>query len=192
MQAHLFKVDTVMLTRRTLVRRFRENDGPTVYELFQNNHQRLSDHFPFTLREVSSPEAAEVFVRHKLSAWLLQSEYAFGVWDSDEAKLIGYAAFFNLDWRIPEGRLTFFIDENYGRRGIMTEVVAHLTQYAFEQLKLERVYMLTAQDNYAAQRLLRKCGYRREGDLRNAFRRPTGGLLDMMLFAYTREENEKV
>lgn len=191
MQKHLFQIDTVILTPRAVVRRFRESDGDALYELFQNNHSRLSDHFPDTLHQVKEKTEAEFFVRKKLAAWLLQEEFCFGVWENENARLIGYVSLFNVDWHIPEGRLTFFIDKEYSNRGIMTEVLLYVTRFAFEQLRLERIYMRTAQDNYAAQRLARKCGYRREGDLRNAYRKQSGELLDLMLIALTRAEYEK-
>lgn len=43
-------------------------------------------------------------------------------------------------------------------------------------------------DNVASQRLARKCGFRREGDLRSDYRRPSGELADTMLFGLTRPE----
>lgn len=191
MQAYLLNIDTVLLTPRTLARRFRENDGPLFYELTQNNSALLSDHFPHTLNQVRDPESAEYFVREKLANWLQQQEYCFGIWESEEAKLIGYISLTSLDWHLPEARLTFFIDQSYSSQGIMTEVLLHLLSFAFEQLRLERIYMRLAQDNYPAQRLARKCAFRREGDLRNAFRRPSGDFFDVMLMALTRAEYEK-
>jgi len=191
MQKHIFNIDTVLLTQRAVVRRFRESDGESLYELFQNNHSRLSDHFQDTLLLVKEKADTEFFVRQKLARWLLQEEYCFGIWENENAQLIGYVSLFNIDWYIPEARLTFFIDKEHSKRGLMTEVLLHITRFAFEQLQLERIYMRTAQDNYPAQRLARKCGYRREGDLRNAYRKQSGELLDLMLIALTRAEYEK-
>lgn len=191
MQAHLLNVDTVLLTPRTVIRRFRENDGAPLFELVQNNYAQLSDHFPYLLERLRSGDDTEFFVRDKIARWLLQKEYAFGIWQSEEARLIGLVSLLHIDWQVPEGRLTFFIGQGHGNQGIMTEVLLHLQTFLFRQLRMERVYVKMAQDNFSAQRLARKCGFRREGDLRNAFRRPSGELLDMMLMALTRAEFEK-
>ena len=70
----------------------------------------------------------------------------------------------------------------------MTEVVARVLTFAFKQLKLEKIALRTLADNAASQRLARKVGFRREGDLRSEYRKPSGALLDMILYGLTREE----
>ena len=72
----------------------------------------------------------------------------------------------------------------------MTESTFAVVQFAFRQLKMEKLYVRTAMDNYSSQRLARKCGFRREGDLRAAYKRPTGVLEDMMLMGLTVEDFE--
>ncbi len=187
MRAKLFHIDTVLLTNRCVTRRFREGDGVHFYELVQRNSQYLSDHFPRLLSEVDSPEGAESFARRRLAGWLLQEDYAFGVW-STEAQLWGFVYLFNIDWLTPKGEISYFIDRDHTGQGIMTEVVARIIRFAFVELQLEKLILHTLIDNYPSQRLARRVGFRREGDLRGEFRKPTGPLLDLMRFGLTREE----
>ena len=191
MQPHLFQVDTALVTPRTVVRRFRENEGEAMYNLVAENTHRIYDYFPETLESVSSKDTGEAFVRRKIAEWLLQNEYAFGVWEHKNARLIGFLRIFNINWGVPAGELAFFIDKSYEGKGIMTEVVQAALRFIFEELNIEKLRLRTATDNYATQRLARKCGFRREGDLRAEFRRPSGELIDVMLFGYTKAEFEK-
>ncbi|RMF04838.1 MAG: N-acetyltransferase [Bacteroidetes bacterium] len=188
MQASLFNIDTAVLTSRTVIRRFREGEGKAFYELLQTNRSYLEDHFSTLLAQVPQPEQAEIFVRQAMANWLLQHSYAFGVWHTGDAKLIGYVHFREIDWDIPAAELSYFLDYAYTGQGIMTEVIARMVQYAFRQLKLDKLRLRTLIDNYASQRLARKVGFRREGDLRNEYRKPAGNLVDIMLFGLTREE----
>lgn len=192
MQPHLFQIDTALVTPRTVVRRFRENEGESMYNLVAENTSRIYDYFPETLDSVNSKEAGEGFVRRKIAEWLLQTEYAFGVWEHKNAKLIGFLRIFNINWGVPAGELAFFIDKDFEGKGIMTEVVQAAIRFTFEELNIEKLRLRTATDNYATQRLARKCGFRREGDLRSEFRRPSGELIDVMLFGFTKSEYEKV
>lgn len=192
MLARLLDVDTALLSQRTVVRRFRENDGPAFYELLRDNHARLVDHFPRMLRELSDADQAEFFMRRKLSAWLLQEEFCFGLWENESAALIGMLRVFRLDWSLPKAEVSYFIDQNFGGRGLMTESMLHLLQFCFEQLEIEKLMLRTAMDNFNSQRLARKCGFRREGDLRTEFRRGGGELIDVMLFGLTRTEFQKL
>ena len=191
MQHHLFSVDTALLTPRCVIRRFREGDGRPFYQLLDNNRDYLAEHFPHLLTETgpgSSPEEAEAFVRQRIAYWHLQLDYAFAVWDAEGDDLIGYVHLLDLDWGLPRGEMAFFIDREQARRGLMSEAVARVVRYAFRQLRLEKLIMLTLSDNYPSQRLGRKVGFTREGDLRNEFRRPGGALADLTRFGLTREQ----
>ncbi len=188
MLARLLDIDTALLTAHTVVRRFREGDGASLYDLVQDNHQRLYDYFPQTIRMVSSKEEAEFFVRQRLADWHLQQEYTFGIWHSKATELIGMVRVHELDWKLPDAELAFFIDQRYSRKGLMTEVLRALLNFSFNQLALEKLRLRTGMDNIAAQRLARKCDFRREGDLRGDFRKPSGEIADVMLFGLTRAE----
>jgi RimJ/RimL family protein N-acetyltransferase len=73
-------------------------------------------------------------------------------------------------------------------QGLMTEALRVVQPFAFKQLVLEKLLLRTAMENVASQRLARKCGFRREGDLRGDFRKLSGELIDTMLFGLTRSE----
>ena len=189
MRPDLFTIDTALLTPRCVVRRLREHDGAAFYELLRDNGEYVQDHFPYLIAEVGgSVEEAEAFVRRRISAWLLQQDFAFGIWSNDSTELIGYVHLFEIDWELPIAQLSFFIDRKLAKQGYMTEVLARVVRFGFRQLGLEKIYLLTLADNYASQRLARKIGFGREGDLRNEFRRPGGTLVDLMRLGLTREQ----
>lgn len=186
MRSALFHIDTALLTSRCVIRRFREGDGSPLYELLQRNHTHLIDQFPSILSEADSPEGAEAYVRRKLAGWLLQEEFAMGIWDA-EAKLLGCIHIFNIDWHTPKGEVSYFIDHQHSGQGIMTEVLSRIVQFSFQDLHMEKLNLHTLIDNYNSQRLARRVGFSREGDLRNEFRRQSGTLVDLMRFGLTRE-----
>jgi len=186
MMQQLFHIDTVLLSPHTVIRRFRENDGEAFYEMLDNNRSRIEELLALSVADINSKEVGEAFVRRKLSDWLLQQSYAFGIWDTNGGKPIGFVELFRIDWSVPKSCIVFFIDKEYENKGIMTEVIREIGRFAFAQLNMERIELYTASDNFPAQRLARKCGFRREGDLRAFFRKPSGELLDAMLLVLTR------
>lgn len=188
MQARLLQIDTALLSQHVLVRRFREGDGAALYELVEDNYSLLYDAFPRTLKEISDPEHAEFFVRRRLADWHLQKGYCFGIWHNQTTELIGLVRLFHIDWETPKGEVGYFIDREYMGQGLMTEALRIVQQFAFKQLVLEKLLLRTAMENVASQRLARKCGFRREGDLRGDFRKLSGELIDTMLFGLTRSE----
>jgi RimJ/RimL family protein N-acetyltransferase len=188
MQSHLFSVDTALLTNRVLIRRFREGDGAAFFELLQNNTAQIQDHFASLAEEVTHPQEAEAFIRRRLAAWLLQEEYLFGIWRSDEADLIGFIGFTDLDWQAERAEISYFLDQRHTGKGYMTEAMARVITFGFKQLQLFKLALKTLADNAASQRLARKVGFRREGDLRAEFRKASGAREDIILFGLTRQE----
>ena len=188
MRQELFNIDTALLTNRCVVRRFRENEGETFQQLIDNNRDLLQDHFPLLVGEVAASNAtAEVFVRERIANWLLQNDFAFGIWSNETTEMIGYIHLFDLNWQVPAAELSFFLDREHVKSGIMTEALARVIRFAFRQLDLEKIYIKTLADNYDCQRLVRRVGFSREGDLRNEYRKPGGTLVDLVRFGFSRE-----
>ncbi|MBC6992910.1 GNAT family protein [Neolewinella lacunae] len=188
MDAALFDIDTALLTNRCVVRRFREGEGKHLYRLISDNQDYLTDHFPILVAEAgANPNAAEAFVRERIANWLLQQDYAFGVWLNETTELVGYVHLFDINWSVPAAEISFFIDHQQVRKGLMTEVLARVVRFGFKQLALEKIYLRTLSDNFPSQRLARRVGFSREGDLRNEFRRPGGMLADLVRFGFSRE-----
>jgi RimJ/RimL family protein N-acetyltransferase len=188
---HLLDIETALLTERTVFRRVREGEGAAFYKMFQNNYVRLKDFFWILSEKVNTEADCEMWVRDRLAAWLRSEAYFFGIWDKDSAKLIGFISLENVDWSIPRSEVEFFIDKDYAQQGIMTEVLNKLVDFAFDQLKMQKIAIRTAMEYYPPQRLARKCGFNREGDLRAEYRRPSGEMMDIMLFGLSYTTYEK-
>jgi RimJ/RimL family protein N-acetyltransferase len=166
----------------------REGDGVDFFNLIQDNSSYIEDHFPHLVNQIKDEDTAEAFVRQRLAHWLLQEEFTFSIWRNKEADLIGFVSFREVDWEVPRAEISYFLHQDHAGKGIMTEVLARMVQFAFRQLELNKLSLKTLVDNYSSQRLARKVGFRREGDLRNEIRRDSGALFDIMLFGLTREE----
>lgn len=183
MQERLFHLDTALLTPRTVIRRFREEDGEAVYQLVYPNLSWLADFGTPWNASIHTLADAERYVRVQLADWLRQEGYGFGIWDKDQARLIGLLHLDRIDWQLPKGELAFFLDPEFSRKGLMTEVLIKVLAFAFEELGLQKVKLSLDVDNYPGQRLARKCGFRREGDLRMERRKHGGELTDILLMA---------
>lgn len=110
--------------------------------------------------------------------------------DTKEGQHIG-----NLDLRqvSPEHRvanLGIMIGErDYWGRGYGTDAVRTLLRLAFGDMNLNRVWLMTGENNPRAQACYRKCGFREEGRLRQD-RYLDGRYLDTIIMGVLREEFE--
>jgi len=91
------------------------------------------------------------------------SEYAFGIVLKEIDKVIGVIDIFNIDWKDKNAELGYWLGKKYWGKGLMTEAVKLMLKFAFEKLKLHRVYAGVFEENIASRRVLEKTGFKLEG-----------------------------
>ena len=64
------------------------------------------------------------------------------------------------------GEIGYFIDEKYWGRGIVTQAVKELEKFILSNLNLHRIEIRMAKGNKASQKIAIKCGYKKEGIMR--------------------------
>lgn len=86
-------------------------------------------------------------------------------------RLIGEVKLTQISWRTREAELMVFIgNPNYRGKGFGSKVVKKVLAQAFVVLKLRRVYLRVYQYNARAVRCYLRCGFKKEGVLRNRYR----------------------
>jgi RimJ/RimL family protein N-acetyltransferase len=96
---------------------------------------------------------------------------AFAIVDGDDA-FLGLALAPHIDRKAGEAELGYVVARGARGRGIATEAVRRLTRWAFEEQGLERLTLIVDVANVASQKVAERCGYVRDGVLRNAYVKP--------------------
>ena len=80
-------------------------------------------------------------------------------------------------------RIGYWVAAGARGRGTCTRALRLLVRYALDDLKLQRVDLITDPDNLASQRVAEKVGFQREGVLRAHLRHPDGRIRDSVMFS---------
>ncbi|NUO82992.1 GNAT family N-acetyltransferase [candidate division KSB1 bacterium] len=86
--------------------------------------------------------------------------------------------------------LGYWLGEAFWGRGIMTEAVCAVTDYAFQNAETQRVYACVYAWNPGSTRVLEKAGYQLEGRLRKHARKD-GMFVDEFIYGILREERQR-
>lgn len=111
----------------------------------------------------------------------MQPETFFAIATSTE--VIGSIGF-NLgqDVHRRTAELGYWLAEPFWNRGIITEAISAIVQYAFGNFDLVRIFAEPYASNFASARVLEKCGFVYEGRLKaNVYK--DGKVLDQLLYA---------
>jgi RimJ/RimL family protein N-acetyltransferase len=163
-----------------LIRSFRASDEASLVRHANNRKVwiNLRDRFPhpYTLLDARS------WIR-TASAANPETHFAIDV----KGEAIGGAGFtINDDVFRRSAEIGYWLGEEYWGRGIATATLKALTEYAFANYDLCRVYAGVFEWNAASARVLEKAGYRLEARLRRHVTKD-GKTIDELLYASTRE-----
>jgi RimJ/RimL family protein N-acetyltransferase len=73
----------------------------------------------------------------------------------------------HIDHAAAEAELGYIVAAAAREHGVTTEILRLLTQWAFNDQCLLRVYLIIDVDNHASHRVAQRCGYQREGVMRS-------------------------
>jgi len=140
----------------------------------------LRDRFPFPYTDRDA--------RNWLDAVIgLEPETNFAIDVAGEAVGgIGYTIQFDVDRRSAE--IGYWLGESVWGRGIATEALMAVTDHAFANHDLCRLFAHVFDWNQASARVLEKAGYAFEGRMRKSVTKE-GQTIDQLMYAMIREEN---
>lgn len=90
------------------------------------------------------------------------------IYDEDTHKLIGHVGLYKLDNYCKKSEYGILLaDDNSRGKGFGTMCTKVMIDYAFDVLKLHKVYAEVISENKASVRMLKKCGFKVDGILRD-------------------------
>ena len=81
----------------------------------------------------------------------------------ENGNLLAMGGLTSIEREVNKAEMYIFVNPNSQRSGIGTEATKLLCRYGFEHLGLNKIYLETNEDNYAARRVYEKCGFLLEG-----------------------------
>lgn len=102
--------------------------------------------------------------------------------------LIGSVGFYDYDAEVRSMEIGYDLDPAFWGRGLMTEALTTILDFAFERLDVNRAQAIAMPRNRASRRLLERLGFTREGVLREHGHDETGALVDDVMYSLLRRE----
>jgi len=140
-----------------------------------------------TIPHPYSEEQARAWIAARTSQSSTGKEIVFAVVTREDAQLIGAVGLREIDAEHSQAEMGFWIGVPSWGRGYATEAARRVVRYAFEELKLNRVYAHHMVRNPASGRVLEKLGMKREGLLRQRVRK-WGVFEDVVLLAILHDD----
>ena len=144
------------------LRRLRESDVEDFY------HYIIDDNVKKYLSDADIPSSLEN-AKSELMYWahlytLYKSIY-WGIATLEDDKLIGTCGFNHWNRMHRRAEISYDLAFSHWGRGIMTQAIKSITEFALSKMDVQRVQATVAVDNISSIRVLEKCGYQKDGIL---------------------------
>lgn len=162
------------------VRSYRVGDAASLAHHGNNRRvwENLRDRFPHPFTEAKGAE----YIARVLGS---SEQTSFAI-DVGGAAVGGISLHRGSDIEQASAELGYWLGEEFWNRGIATRAIQLVTDYAFNDLELLRVFAVPFTSNIGSYRALEKAGYLREGRLRQSAVKD-GRVVDQYLYARVRD-----
>lgn len=138
-------------------------DAQALFELTEQSRVHLREWLPW-LDSTTSVEDTKNFIRFSLKGFA--DHASMNTLILYHGEIAGTAGYNLIDWPNRIAFIGYWLGQDYQGKGIMTEVVKGLTDYALSDLKLNRVEIKAAADNQKSRSIPERLGYVEEGRIR--------------------------
>jgi RimJ/RimL family protein N-acetyltransferase len=174
----------ILETRRLSLRRLTERDAA---QLAMLAGQREIAHTTISIPHPYSERQALEWIQKMNGHASSPGDVVFAATLRDTSELIGTVGLRAINSEHSHAEMGFWIGVPYWRQGFATEAAAAVLRYAFENLRLNRVFAHHMVRNPASGRVLQKIGMKPEGRLQQHIRK-WGLFEDVVLLAILNEE----
>lgn len=152
--------------------------------IIPSNLNFFSEGIPTLAKEVA-------WIRSILRRMKNKEEFVFSVFNCDCKQFIGTVGLHEIDWQNKNARVGIMIaNEEFRGHGFAQEILVTLQNWAFDALKLNKVFMNFRADNEKMHRIAEELGYREVGTLRQEYFWK-GRFLDFVRFESILEDYQK-
>ncbi|CAF1193952.1 unnamed protein product [Adineta steineri] len=142
----------------------------------------LRDQFPYPYTEKHADEWI------KMTATSIFSKNCYFAIEVENKAVGGIGIMLGEDVHRCTAELGYWLGESYWNRGLMSEAVRLMKDYAFDSLpQLQRLHADPFSSNIASAKVLEKVGFQFEGRLKKSVINRNGKVLDQLVYSFIRE-----
>lgn len=140
-------------------------DSEKIFELTEHSREYLREWLPW-LDTTTKVDDTEAFIKMSLQGFVEGASLQTVILYHGQA--VGLAGFNQINRANQTAYIGYWLAEDYQGNGIMTRVAQALTDYAFTELKLNKVEIRAAVENTKSRAVPERLGFVQEGTIRQA------------------------
>jgi ribosomal-protein-alanine N-acetyltransferase len=159
-----------------------DKDAKSLNELMVSNAERFKRYFPKTLSSNLTLEDSERYIIDKTLELQSHECYTFAIKEKTTENIAGLIIVKKIDFETRQAELAYGIGSQYEGNGLVTSAVKEVSDFAFNELNLNTLQIISHKTNLGSVKVAVKSGFVWQRTLTDEFT-PTDELpLDMELY----------
>lgn len=173
--------------QRVLVRPYREADAEDLFQAIIESRDHLLPWLPFAAAYERVEESRE-FINRCIARWRLREDFVVGIWELATGRFAGGSGLHPHNWSVPEFEVGYWIRSDMEGKGYVTGTVRLLTEYAFQALDAQRVFIRCDARNARSAAVAARAGFTLEGRLRRDSIAYDNTIRDTLVYSMTPDD----
>ncbi|WP_249871466.1 GNAT family N-acetyltransferase [Oceanobacillus saliphilus] len=152
-------------TERLWIRAPKPGDGKVANQAIKASINELKPWMPFAQVEPTEEET-EINVRQAYINFLSRDDLRFHVFLKETGEFVVSSGLHRIDWDVRKFEIGYWADTRYTGKGYVTEAIAGLVDFAFKQLKANRIEIRCDAKNIKSRAVAERLAFDLEGILR--------------------------
>jgi ribosomal-protein-alanine N-acetyltransferase len=170
-----------------IIDQLKSNDANQLHQFMVDNKERLQRYFPVTLSSNATPEKTAEYIIIKNNEIVEKSNFTFSIRNKKLQEIAGLIILKKIDWDKKQGELAYCIGSEYEKKGVTTFAVKEMSQFAFDELGLRTLQIISHKTNLGSVKVAENNGYLWQRTVPNEFTPTNEKPLDMELYESIKE-----
>ena len=183
---------SMIQTNRLTLRSYHEGDESWYFEMSQRNHAHLEKYESENpVMAIWSQEDAKKMIINFISDWKSRTHFFMGSFLKESTQFVAQLYVGPIDWDLPEFGIGYFADVDHEGKGYVTEAVKAIIATLFEKLNAHKIRIECDDTNIRSISVAERCGFVKEGHLRENKSNPDGTYSGTIYFGLLRSEYQE-
>jgi ribosomal-protein-serine acetyltransferase len=149
----------------TELRLLKKRHTEALFALMDQNRKYLREWLPWLDDNKSLADTKE-FIKSSLEQFASNNGFQMGIWF--QGNLAGVIGYHKIDWANRATSIGYWLGTSFQGMGLVTKACRVLVDYAFSELRLNRMEIRCAVENRKSRAIPERLGFREEGIIRQA------------------------
>jgi RimJ/RimL family protein N-acetyltransferase len=137
---------------------------------------------------LQSEQDAEILLREFAADWAQRKHFFLGAWTRAEGAFAAQVYIGVVSWDLSGFEVGYFADVDHEGQGYVSEAVRGALDFIFSYLQAQRIRLRCSDVNPRSARVAERCGFVREGHLRQCHRMADGAVCGELIYGLLRAE----